>query len=171
MTNGLSTNVYLTIGPAGSGKSTFVAENFEPHEIVSSDEVRELVFGDATVQHPAVWDVVRAIVKAKLVSHQSRIVIDATHCRLRDRRNMLMFIRTWGHSEMRVAGLVFCPAFEEMVRRNASRPRQVPVEVIKRHLHLFKSAPPTVEDGFDVIQIVEDAYSKVPRNSRVVEAA
>jgi predicted kinase len=81
---------HLLIGPPGSGKTTLAhqlapllqVENGEPGVVLSTDAIREELFGDAAVQGP--WEEIRALLLQRLhaaVVAGTPVVIDATHAR------------------------------------------------------------------------------------------
>ncbi|MEB3167177.1 MAG: AAA family ATPase [Synechococcaceae cyanobacterium] len=81
---------HLLIGPPGSGKTTLArqlapllqGEGSEPGLVLSTDAIREELFGDAAVQGP--WDEIRALLLRRLheaVEAGTPVIIDATHAR------------------------------------------------------------------------------------------
>jgi len=81
---------HLLIGPPGSGKTTLAhqlapllqAANGEPGLVLSTDAIREELFGDAGVQGP--WEEIRALLLQRLnaaVAAGTPVIIDATHAR------------------------------------------------------------------------------------------
>ena len=81
---------HLLIGPPGSGKTTLAHQlapllqgaNGEPGLVLSTDAIREELFGDAAVQGP--WEEIRAVLLQRLnaaVAAGTPVIIDATHAR------------------------------------------------------------------------------------------
>lgn len=158
-------NLFITIGAPASGKSTYARYLFEPHEIVSSDHARYLICGDDSDQTvtSGAWNVVYSLVKAKLLTGQPNIIVDGTCAKRKDRRNLLKFVRTWMPDNAVVTGLVFAPKLETLIERDAARERTVGEEVIQRMLQSLKSAPPSLEDGFDHLLVINnDMNLKIP---------
>lgn len=77
----------VLVGPSGAGKSTFAAQNFDPDDVFSSDQIRHYLWGDFRDQrHPnAVFWILRERVEAHLMRGRMA-VIDATNLTPRDRR-------------------------------------------------------------------------------------
>lgn len=158
------TTVYITIGAPASGKSTHARERFESHEIVSSDHARYLISGSESNQFVTrqAWDIVHAIVKAKLRSRQENVCIDSTAAKRRDRSNLIHFIRSHMPEDTKIVGLFFAPTYEVLYERNENRERRVPVDVIKNMMHAIKSAPPSLSEGFDeIVEVVNDLKIKI----------
>lgn len=80
-------SLVLMVGPSGSGKSTLAAKHFAPHEIVSSDKIREELLGDFRIQtnQHEVWEEVHRRVRMRLAFGQ-RVVVDATNIKFGDRQ-------------------------------------------------------------------------------------
>ena len=81
---------HLLIGPPGSGKTTLARQlapllqgvSGEPGLVLSTDAIREELFGDAAVQGP--WEEIRALLLQRLreaVAAGRPVIIDATHAR------------------------------------------------------------------------------------------
>lgn len=81
---------HLLIGPPGSGKSTFAGrlaplltgDGGKPGVILSTDQIREELFGSAAFQGP--WVEIRTVLLQRLrqaIAEGSPVVIDATHAR------------------------------------------------------------------------------------------
>lgn len=76
----------LLIGPSGAGKSTYAAKTYLAEEIISSDAIREELFGsnDMAGSQERVFETLRARVKGRLAAGRSAVV-DATNLHQRDR--------------------------------------------------------------------------------------
>ena len=76
----------VMVGPSGSGKSTFVDKYFKPHEVISSDKIREELTGDFRNQHAdaLVFSEFERRVELKLGLGE-RVVADATHIKKKNR--------------------------------------------------------------------------------------
>jgi predicted kinase len=81
---------HLLIGAPGSGKTTLAKQlapllrgpHGDPGLVLSTDVIREELFGDAAIQGP--WDEIRAVLVARLqeaVASGIPVIIDATHAR------------------------------------------------------------------------------------------
>jgi predicted kinase len=79
-------SMVMMVGPSGAGKSTYAQAHYDRAEIVSSDAIREEVFGriDAQGDQSPVFERLRAEVRARLAAGR-RVVVDATHIKTTDR--------------------------------------------------------------------------------------
>jgi predicted kinase len=82
-------SLIIMVGPAGAGKSTVAAANFESYEIVSSDEIRNELTGDIQRQdfNSTVFRELYHRVSVKLDMGE-RVVVDATNLRKSDRMGL-----------------------------------------------------------------------------------
>ena len=76
----------LLVGPSGAGKSTYAGAHYDAGEIVSSDAIREDIFGslEAEGDQGPVFERLREEVRSRLSSGR-RVVVDATHIKAGDR--------------------------------------------------------------------------------------
>ena len=158
--------LYMLIGLPGSGKSTVAAE-LDADVILSSDEIREELFGDAALQYDedllrkarGVEDIARRLGNRKVftelyhrmhehLSWDRDVVFDATNL-TRKARHQAMLIAEENYNRDVVACVVRTP-LEECLRRNFSRKRVVPEEVIRSMNDSFEE--PTIEEGFAEIR-------------------
>jgi protein phosphatase len=126
-------SLIVLIGAAGSGKTTLAARLFGPDEVISSDELRAVISGDAADQRatrPAF-----AILHRELGSRLAAgrlVVVDATSVEERARRALLR-----GAKAARVAAtavVLALPGDLVHTRSRARHDRPVPTEVVERHL-------------------------------------
>lgn len=79
----------ILVGPAGAGKSTYVAAHYKDSEIISSDKIRE---EQGWGHHPEdlmrTWNYVHGLLKVRL-ENQIKTVLDATNIDQKDRLRVL----------------------------------------------------------------------------------
>ncbi len=79
----------ILVGPAGAGKSTYVAAHYKNSEIISSDKIRE---EQGWGHHPEdlmrTWNYVHGLLKVRL-ENQIKTVLDATNIDQKDRLRVL----------------------------------------------------------------------------------
>lgn len=76
----------MLIGPSCAGKSTYAQANYAAADIISSDAIREQIFGSVSAagDQAPVFERLRAEVRSRLASGR-RVVVDATHIKVADR--------------------------------------------------------------------------------------
>lgn len=81
----------VMVGPSGAGKSSFIEKTFKPHEVVSSDGIRQELSGNFRNQHlnSIVFKEFLRRIKMKLEIGE-RVVADATHLKKKDRLKTAM---------------------------------------------------------------------------------
>jgi protein phosphatase len=126
-------SLVVLIGAAGSGKTTLATRLFAPTEVISSDELRAAISGDAADQRatrPAFRILHREV--AKRLAAGRLVVVDATSVQSAARRELLRLATAASAS---VSAIVLAlPADAVHVRNAARRERSVPREVVERHL-------------------------------------
>lgn len=143
--------IILIIGLPGSGKS-FIAQRLSQgshfRRWVSTDRIRQRLFGDESVQGP--WLQIWAQVCGELqqaVADQVNVIYDATNAQRRRRRDLIAQVRGFGFQS--VGGLWVNTPLEVCLARNERRSRQVPQGVILQMYRQLTDAPPSLNDGFD----------------------
>lgn len=123
----------VLIGAAGSGKSTLAARLFTPDEVISSDDLRAAISGDAADQRatrPAFRILHREV--AKRLAAGRLVVVDATSVQPVARRALL---RLAAPATAPVSAIVLALPPDVVQARNAARrERPVPQDVVERHL-------------------------------------
>jgi predicted kinase len=109
----------VTVGVAGSGKTTFVERQFPAETIVSADRIRHELAGDAAIQDldARVWRVLFGRVHARL-SRGLLTVVDSTAASAKTRRSLR---RMAALHRAPLLFLVFATPLAECFRRNAAR--------------------------------------------------
>lgn len=141
------TNFYMMVGLPGSGKSYYC--NQLGCEVVSSDAIREELFGDVNDQehNNEVFNEVHNRIHNFLKS-EIDCCYDATNLSRKRRR---AFLNTLPKNVHKTA-IMIIRSFDECVENNNNRDRVVPIEVIER---MFKHLTlPTLEEGFDEIRFI-----------------
>lgn len=121
----------ILVGIPASGKSTYAVERRrEGWAVVSSDEVRASVTGDAgdVSRDAEVWPLVEGRVEGALLSARD-VIVDATNLLPDKRATWLRIARSWGAQATAVR---FPVLLAEARGRNAARDRKVPEDVMVR---------------------------------------
>lgn len=147
-------NFIMLIGPAGCGKST-LADSFwssDKYEIVSSDEIREELYGDAAIQgNPReVFEIMHSLA-IKYLEEGTHVVYDATNLTYKNRKSILDKVT----SLARCVGMIVATPLDTILKQNRYRKRVVPEEVIMRQLCQFEM--PNIYEGFDEIQVIHNS--------------
>ncbi len=141
----------VLIGPSGSGKSTFARRHFSVDEVLSSDQFRERILGDAGDQG-ATDEVFRRLhMEAGSRLHAgSLVVVDATNVVAWDRQALLRLSERHGRP---CVGIVFDLPLQQCLAANAARPgRVVPAGVVRRQWRsMRRSLPYLGAEGFDAV--------------------
>jgi predicted kinase len=125
--------VVVLIGAAGAGKTTLASRAFGPDEVLSSDDLRAAVRGDAADQ--SATRTAFAILHRELLRRLSAgrlVVVDATSLTVASRTAIL---RRAALARVTTIAIVLLPSPGTVHARNASRPgRSVPADVVDRQL-------------------------------------
>ncbi len=123
----------ILIGIPGSGKTTYAKQHLLTNAdicYVSSDDIREELFGDASVQQDPkrVFGIAYKRTTAALDAGKD-VVFDSTATTVTARRQLLDACAAHANS---IRYIVLDTPLNECLRRNRLRDRQVPEEVIRR---------------------------------------
>lgn len=159
-------DLYILVGPPGSGKTTWIEKEFqEGCFIVSSDNIIQDV---ADAEGKTYNEVFPKYIKAAdalmwkdfdslVEGGYDPVVVDRTNMSVGSRAKFFDRLKQWhkGH-QYAIHAVVFPkPEDGEYERRLNGRPgKTIPREVINRMLASFQM--PTVEEGFASVTIIED---------------
>ena len=147
---------HFLIGLPASGKSTFAQQLNQqiPNSVViSTDTIRERLFGDETVQGD--WSSVEDMVIEHVrlaISYEQIVIYDATNVQMAWRNSFLDKV-SYFNSEW-VAWWIKTPV-NVCKNWNKYRSRQVPNQVINTYYEYLQESPPTVGEGFVAVKEVE----------------
>lgn len=139
----------MMIGIAGSGKSTKAKELSKEYDatIYSSDELREILFGDVNDQshNKQLFRYIHENIKNDLINGES-VIYDA--CNI-DRKNRNAFLNSLKGVNCHKKAIFVCRPYESCIKANLERNRVIPEKVIT---DMFtKLHPPKYSEGFDSI--------------------
>ncbi len=144
---------HMLIGLPGSGKSTFASklkEQILDSVIISSDTIRERVFGDPSAQGD--WNRIEneIIYQVKLaLTYNQPIIYDATNVRDDWRSSFLIKLDSTNTEWM--AWWIKTPV-DTCKQWNKKRSRQVPDQVIDTYAEYLAESPPSIEEGFVTVR-------------------
>lgn len=139
------------IGLPAAGKSSY-CESYKVLNpdvvIVSSDAIREEVFGDVNDQshNQEVFNIVEKRCREALKANKE-VILDATNL---NRKRRINFIKVMPKCE--VEAVVFAIPFEVCCERNENRERVVPMSAMERMYKSFQ--PPHYAEGIDKIKYI-----------------
>lgn len=150
--------LYFTVGLPASGKSSYFEKIKEWHPDavhISSDNIREEVFGDVNRQdkNAEVFKIMEQRTY-EVLSREGVCFYDATNLSAKRRIAFLknMKARLKHRDNISFTCLLFVPILKECIERDKSRERTVGINVIMRMVKQFQ--PPHISEGWNSIQIV-----------------
>jgi predicted kinase len=147
--------IILAVGLPGSGKSFyFRAIGANP---ISTDAIRLQLADDEAEQriNSRVFATVRYLLQHRIELRRPETYVDATNLTRRDRKVFIRMAREQGCS---IEALVFDVPLAVCKARNAARGRVVPEFAMD--LMAAKFVPPSVEEGFDRVERVNESVYK-----------
>ena len=146
----------MMVGLPYSGKDYYIEHNKHPDDIVvSSDEIREELYGDASVQ-TAPQKVFLKMRKRTLegLATGKTVWYNATNLSMKHRVALLRDIRAKYGNSIETQCIIMATSLETIDRRRALRERKVDARVIKRMLMQFET--PMFYEGWDYIEIEQE---------------
>jgi len=144
---------HFLIGSPGCGKSTFanLLIEIEPHsQIISTDKVRLLLFGDESIQGD--WSLIEEQVITQMqeaIQSGKSVIYDATNAKKEWRLSLLQQVNVqW------IAWHLQTP-LEVCKKWNKQRNRLVPEQVIEALFRALQENPPDTSEGFIAVNNVD----------------
>lgn len=143
----------VLVGPSGAGKSTWVQQNAKPHDIISTDALREQYgWGHSPEDLNKTWSYAHSLLKARL-ENQIYTVFDATNIKRKDRLNLLHNVPKGQY----VKYIVIDRPLDEKMKDRGSRSE----ELVLKHHRTFTSQVKHVLMGDELPNVVvEDKRKK-----------
>lgn len=157
-------NCYIMIGLPASGKDYYIKKYREENEVVvSSDGIREELFGDVNDQKHN-GEVFNEMFKraCSALKNGQNVYYNATNINRRRRINLIKEIKNNVKVDICFYAIVIATPYERCLINNDERKRKVPKEVIKRMYYHFE--PPMLEEGFSHC-ILEQLFENVDLNT------
>lgn len=145
-------DLIIMCGLPGSGKST-IAKKIKDSIIISTDDIREEINGDASNQDNAsrVFEIAFSRIKTNLIKKEYKnVIFDATNINYKKRRDL---INKFKKDANKIKCIFVFADYKECLERNKKRDRVVPKEVIKSMYYSFYV--PQKFEGFDEIEVID----------------
>lgn len=141
---------YMAVGIAGAGKSTVYKNHYSFAEYVSSDAIREEVYGDVNDQshNEEVFNLMSKRTR-EFLKNGADVFYDATNISSKRRMGFLRELSKIPNVQ-KICVLVV-PPFEVVKEQNANRERKVPEYVLERMYRNFNM--PHESEGWDKIKV------------------
>lgn len=148
--------IYMMVGAAGAGKSTFIKNNFPNSFDVSRDVARFDVMekyktNDYFAHEKEAFDTYINRINSAIERGWESVVLDATHLTPKARKRVLSRINI--PKDAKLYAIVIRPTLEQHIKQNAQRTGKafVPVDAIVKQYNSY--VQPTCEEGFDYVFI------------------
>ncbi len=134
--NAPADSLFITVGPAASGKTHFAHTHFDDTQVVSSDDCRAMVSDDPTNQDASLeaFDVMM-----KIIEHRLRLgkltIADSTGLNPKIREQLRGIAEK---HDRPVIALLFDVSEDRCLQNNKERDRTVPEDVVKQHVDVFR---------------------------------
>lgn len=147
----------IGIGLPGCGKTTILKPLAKVNNLVyiNADDIREELTGDPTnhAKDAEVWEELYHRIADGLMGRG--VVVDVTNTKLSDRRQMVSFARRNGAKK--IEGYFIKAPVETCMERNNKRHRVVPSAALNKMQRRLERNPPSLNEGFDGIEIIDNA--------------
>lgn len=132
--------VHILIGPAGVGKSTFIRENAGEALVLSSDVIREELYGslsEGNKHNDKVFTTLLNRLRKAVEQGDRDVYVDATNLSRKTRTHYYNQIKSWNKNATVIADVIHKP-LKSILQQNAQRTgdKVVPMDVVDR---MYKS--------------------------------
>lgn len=132
--------VHILIGPAGVGKSTFIRENAGEALVLSSDAIREELYGslsEGNKHNDKVFTTLLNRLRKAVEQGDRDVYVDATNLSRKTRTHYYNQIKSWNKNATVIADVIHKP-LKSILQQNAQRTgdKVVPMDVVDR---MYKS--------------------------------
>lgn len=154
--------VHILIGPAGVGKSTFIRENAGEALVLSSDAIREELYGslsEGNKHNDKVFTTLLNRLRQAVEQGDKDVYVDATNLSRKTRTHYYNQIKSWNKNATVIADVIHKP-FKSILQQNAQRTgdKVVPVDVVDR---MYKSMTiPRIGLDCDEITVTAPEWSE-----------
>ena len=149
--------IYMMVGAAGAGKSTYIKNHFPDAFDVSRDRARFDVMAkyktdDYFAHEKEAFDTYINRINSAIERECETVVLDATHLTPKSRKKVLCRINI--PKDAKLYAVVVRPTLEKHIKQNAQRTGKafVPVDAIVKQYNSY--VEPTCEEGFDNVIIL-----------------
>lgn len=149
--------IYMMVGAAGAGKSTYIKNHFPDAFDVSRDRARFDVMAkyktdDYFAHEKETFNTYINRINSAIERGWETVVLDATHLTPKSRKKVLCRINI--PKDAKLYAVVVHPTLEKHIKQNAQRTGKafVPVDAIVKQYNSY--IEPTCEEGFDNVIIL-----------------
>ena len=149
--------IYMMVGAAGAGKSTYIKNHFPDAFDVSRDKARFDIMAkyktdDYFAHEKEAFDTYINRINSAIERECETVVLDATHLTPKSRKKVLCRINI--PKDAKLYAVVVRPTLEKHIKQNAQRTGKafVPVDAIVKQYNSY--VEPTCEEGFDNVIIL-----------------
>lgn len=137
----------IPVGCPGMGKSYWAKQMFDKYGIksVSSDDVREKLYGDAAIQgdYKKVFSTVYETIRSLFNQGEQIVILDATNVTRHVRHKAICSI-----SPSEIIYIILPDDLDRAIENNKKRSRIVPEHIVRRMYKSYKKDMPTSEKDF-----------------------